>query len=274
MRLKKDEFVPYAPAHTGKVRANHVADHCSGGSDSLLVERKEDGNISAYCFRCGGSGYHSTTRHFKSGSTLVSSPVSGHAHVVRASPPDDHHDNFGGFPREVREWLMKGGITPVISKSMGFSWSDKQSKLWIECRQYSKTTTGHKLNGYIVRGFNPKSYLTRAVDKDTFFGYYVTNSVINNTKIVIVEDILSSIKCSQVVDSIAILGVHPKPAIIQHILDNKYKEAYIFLDADNPQVRMKAREIPKRLPFMNCHIIETGSDPKYLQIEKIQELIK
>ena len=75
-------------------------------------------------------------------------------------------------------------------------------------------------------------------------------------------------------DSIAIFGVHPKPSIVQRILMGDYDKAYIFLDGDNPTVRMKAREIPKRLPFIKCEIIETGCDPKHLSKEQIEELIK
>jgi hypothetical protein len=195
--------------------------------------------------------------------------------VVAQTPPGDAQGNWHGFPRDVKEWLLKGGIDAAATSEYGFLWSDSQSKLWIEARQYSKICTGWKVAGYVLRGFNPKSYLTRTHDKDNFYGYYIAPpSVINNRKIMVVEDVVSAIKCSQVVDSIAIFGVHPKPSIVQRILMDDYDKAYIFLDGDNPTVRMKAREIPKRLPFIKCEIIETGCDPKHLTKQQIEELIK
>lgn len=244
----------------------------------MIVERKEDGTANAYCFRCGGSGYHSYTRHFKSAGTLAKSYGSG-SELARTkspgiSPPDDADGQWGGFPREVKEWLLKGGVNDLVASKYGFSWSDSQERLWIEARQYSKVTTGYKVAGHVVRGFNPKSYLTRTHDKDNFFGYYVTDNPHTEGKIMIVEDVVSAIKCAQVIDSVAIFGVHPKPSIIQHILSGGYRQAYVFLDADNPTVRMKAREIPKRLPFIKSEVIELGYDPKYCSIEQLKELTK
>ena len=274
-RLKLSEWKDLIPEWPSRIRVNHTSDTCTGGRDSMIIERKEDGTANAYCFRCGRSGYHSPTRYFKpprkEGEAVAGS---GYLPASRTSLPADASDNWHGFPREVKEWLLKGGVTSVISKEQGFLWSDSTERLWIPVRQYSKVTSGYKLAGYVERGFSPKSYLTRTDNKDEFYGYYLTDSVINNRKIVIVEDVLSALKCSQVVDSIAITGVHPKPAVISKILSGGYNHVYIFLDADNPTVRMKAREIPKRLPFVHCHIIETGRDPKYYTSTEIEELIK
>lgn len=274
--LDKDDYLPHAPTSRGKVRVNHTSDNCEGGRDSMIVERKDDGSVSAYCFRCGCRGFFSADKYFSppaAHATTDGGGSSGSA-TSRSTPPNDAHNVFTAFPREVREWLLAGGVTPVIVSAGGFYWSDSDKKLWMEARQYSKVTTGYKVSGYVARGFSPKSYLIYSADKDNLYSYYVSDSVINNGKLVIVEDLLSALKCSQIVDSIAIFGVHPKLSIISKILQEKYKEAYIFLDADNPEVRMKAREIPKRLPFIKCKIIELGYDPKYCSIEQLQELIK
>lgn len=275
-RLPLDDWLPFAPEKRGSVRVNHNSSDCSGGRDSMTITRYEDGGLFAYCFRCGGRGYHNPTRHFKSATTLASGGSSSSAipSGKRSSPPGDSTGEWGRFPRVAREWLMAGGVSAVISDAQGFLWSEEKEKLWIPVRQYSKITTGSKLVGWIERGFNPKSYLTRTDNKEEFYGYYLTDNVINNGKIVIVEDVISALKCSQVVDSIAITGVHPKESVIAAILKNGYKQAYIFLDADNPTVRMKAREIPKRLPFVASRVIETGRDPKHHSIQEIEELIK
>ncbi len=274
-RLKLSEWLHLAPDKPSRIRENHQADDCDGGRDSMIIERKEDGSANAYCFRCGRSGFSGGTRFFGSHRKEPEGGVGGVAVPIASTPPDDASTDWGRFPRDVREWLLKGGVTSVIASEYGFLWSDSQNKLWIEARQYSKVTTGYKVSGYAVRGFSPKSYLTRTKDKDSFYGYYVAEpSVINNTKIVLVEDLVSAIKVSQVVDCIAIMGVHPKASVVSRILSGGYSTAFVFLDGDNPTVRMKAREIGKRLPFVRTHVIEVGCDPKACTKEQIEDLIR
>lgn len=106
------------------------------------------------------------------------------------------------------------------------------------------------------------------------FGHYLAATSSSKPTVVIVEDLISAIKCSQVVDSIAILGVHPSSYVVEKILKEGYKRAFVFLDGDNPVVRMKAREIGKRLPFVETVVIETGKDPKEHTVEELRELFK
>lgn len=156
-------------------------------------------------------------------------------------------------------------MTASIAKARGIVWSDSTERIYLPVAKAGDNV------GWVVRGFNPKYY--RASGKD-IFGYYISDNVINNGKIVIVEDLLSAWKCSQVVDSIALLGTNIKPQVVKEILERNYKDAYIFLDGDNPQVRMKARKIAKRLLTLNTTVLETGNDPKYLDVTTIEGMIK
>jgi DNA primase len=70
-----------------------------------------------------------------------------------------------------------------------------------------------------------------------------------------------------------LLGVSIKPQAIEAILKAGYEEAVVFLDGDNPQVRMAARAIAKRLPFLRTRIVETGTDPKDYSKEELSCLI-
>lgn len=269
--LSAEEWEHLAPPYVGKVRVNHNSTTCDGGRDSMLIERKEDDSLSCYCFRCGGSGYIRPPRGYKHPSRVHAYHPSV-APKPTVSPPADAHGEWTAFPREAREWLLKGGVSSVIAAEQGIQWSDSGNVLWIPARQYSRVTSGYKDSGWILRGFNPKSYLTRTNDKDNMYGYY-PSSVITNT-IVIVEDVISAIKCSQVVDAIAILGTHPKQAMIQKVLSEGYRKAFVFLDGDNPVVRMKAREIGRRLPFVETQVVEVGCDPKECSIDVLKEILK
>lgn len=279
--LPHDEWVHLAPEHKGRVRVNHNGFNCKGGRDSMTITRKEHA-LTAYCYRCGGRGFYRLDRHFKQHSIQAEPVHSGVSHSPKR-PPATATSQWGSWPREVREWLLKGGITSVIATEQGFLWSDVSNNLWMPVRQYSLITCGWKEVGYVVRGFNPKSYLTKTEMHNDFFGFYCFRTPsagserldVRGESITLCEDILSGIRvAASGFDAVAILGVHPKPSVLEFILKNGYKNVNIFLDGDNPTVRMKAREIVKRLPTVNCRIVETGHDPKSYTNEELKELLK
>lgn len=272
MRIPSEEWEHLAPTHVGKIRANHQSDSCDGGRDSMIIERKADDSISCYCFRCGGRGYIHPTPSYVPPTTRVSRPA-GLTNATYFGPPKDCHNEWTAYPREAREWLMQGGVTSVINAKQGIMWSDSHNKLWIPARQWCRTYSGaYKDSGYIVRGFNPKSYKVVSDNKPAMFGHYLNDVITNDC--VLVEDCISAIKCSQVIDSIAILGVHPSSYVVEKILKEKYRRVFVFLDGDNSVVRLKAREIGKRLPFVETVVIETGKDPKEHTTEELKELLQ
>lgn len=269
--LPKDEWLHLAPEHLGRVRVNHVGVGCSGSRESMIITRNEDG-IRAYCYRCNRSGFVGLVRHYKPHQLSAggSAPCAAPPALV---PPADAHGGFGGWPRDVKDWLFKAGVSTVISGEMGLLWSDSQQKLWVPIRQYSRMTTGHKEQGYIVRGFSPKSYLTRTDKKDDLFGVYVSNNSFDG-RVCLVEDVFSARRCASAGwDAIALLGVGLKPAVIEYVLKNGYREVIVFLDGDKPEVKMSSRKIAKRFPFATTRIIETGSDPKSYTEQQLKELL-
>src|SRR5688572_27523250 len=104
-RLAKDEFLPYAPSKKGRVRVNHKGGHCSGESESLLITRNDNDEISAFCFRCGASGYYSPEyRHYvsRADGQEHSQPVEDAGTGIIL--PADVRRGVGNFPKEVRSW--------------------------------------------------------------------------------------------------------------------------------------------------------------------------
>jgi hypothetical protein len=268
--MDTSEWTDYVPENVGSVRVNHDATYCSGDSKSMIVERKENGDIAAHCFRCGGRGFIRATPYF----------VAPTPHGVRTMPrydasgkfrlPDDASGEWGAYPREVRAWLGSGGITSVINDKHGFQWSDSRASLFMPVRQGSRITSGFKTVGLVERKFNPKAYWTRTEDKDSFFAYYPTA---DGKTVVMVEDVVSAIRVSEVCDCVALMGVHAKPAVIERVLQDGYRECVVFLDGDNATVRMKAREIGRHLPFMATRVVETGKDPKSYSREELSKLL-
>ena len=111
-RIPKTEFLPYAPDGKGAVRINHNSGHCSGESKSLLITRNEDGDVTAFCFRCGATGFHSPGyRHYipGAGGGTNRNPVEdlGTGIVL----PPDIRGTVHTFPAFARAWLGKAGLT-------------------------------------------------------------------------------------------------------------------------------------------------------------------
>jgi hypothetical protein len=89
-----------------------------------------------------------------------------------------------------------------------------------------------------------------------------------------VEDILSCYRVHEAgFDAIALMGTEIKDGVVAAVQEGRYKEAVVFLDADNPTVRMKARRIAKRLAFTSTRVLETGKDPKRHTEEQLKCLL-
>lgn len=272
--MPRSEWEHLVPESVGKIRANHKGESCSGDSDSLIIERRSDGSVSAHCFRCGGSGFIGPAGYFKPPVRLYeSSDGGGDGHVSETGLwlPDDASGEWGAFPVEAKKWLLDARISPVIIADRGFMWSDSKAALYIPVQQEGDSAFGRKIVGHAVRLFNPKGYFTKTNDKDNFYGYY--KAPVETDTVVLVEDVLSAIRVAEVVDSISLMGVHVKPAVLSRVLTGGYKRAIIFLDGDNPQVRMKAREAAKRLSWLPTRIVETGTDPKRHSKEELDKLL-
>lgn len=271
-RLKTEEFLPHALGRKGTVRVNHDAPGCSGESRSLKVTTDEYGNVSAKCFRCGLGGYHGAVRHFHRGRfTAESVGEVGEQVQDGYRLPADLTDQFPGV---VSDWLRKAGLEDSAVIKWGFRWSPSKATLYIPVEQ-EISAYGPKLAGYVLRGFDPKSYLTLTHASAGFWGLYrgpESHSGRGGT-LALVEDVLSARRCSQFCDSLALCGTSLRPEAFQYVLEEGYKEAVIYLDGDNPQVQTQARKLARSLGFMQVRIIETGTDPKREPNERLGKLL-
>lgn len=266
-RLKRDEFVPFAPEKRGSRRVNHDSPECSGDSKSLIVTRKDDGSITAHCFRCGAKGYYGDgVRHYP---PVINDEDEGYEYRDGVTLPRDLTDDY---PEEAAAWLRKA-TTLDRAKAWGIVWSPHKQTLYIPVTQET-SALGPKAVGWVLRRFDPKSYLTLTNDSSAFWGLLrgpQGHSKPSGT-LLLVEDMLSAHKGALVTDTLALLGVNLKPQALRFVMEEGYKEAFIWLDADNPNVRMAARKIAQQLPIPT-RIIETGTDPKAEPEHRIRQLL-
>lgn len=268
--MKDDEFVPFAPSFVGKTRHNHESPDCSGGRDSMLVERKSDGSIAAYCFRCGSIGLNSPVRYRRTyasssgGARAIGDDAgdggSGYAKGWRSLPSDSGKD----YPALVVRWLLAGGFDSKLCAKYGVVYSERTESLYIPVLRSGD------IAGYAMRKFEPKTYRPMTDNFSKFFGWMRGNT----DKVVLVEDILSCYRVHEAgFDAIALMGTEIKDGVVAAVQEGRYKEAVVFLDADNPTVRMKARRIAKRLAFTSTRVLETGKDPKRHTEEQLKCLL-
>lgn len=252
----------------------------------MIVEKKDNGDLAAYCFRCGSSGFAPAGRLVgkalaeagKAAARKRDASAEEREHPElrddargrkRKAPPADATANFADFGQLAKVWLLgKARIPKNVASEYGFLWDETKQELWIPVKQMGVN------RGWQVRCFeeNGRKYDTITEDGSMFFGHHMVMEGSSDT-VVIVEDVLSALRCSKFHDSIALLGVFLKPSMVQAISDRGYKNAIVFLDGDNTQVKLAARKIALRLPFLRTRIVETGQDPKKHSDEELSCLI-
>lgn len=275
-RLRKDEFLPFARSTKGVVRINHIAQDCSGDSKSLSITTKENGDVAAICFRCGSVGFTSSTRYHRDAESLVQEYEAGVVPSVVEGSYRVPADLSPDLPAEAQTWLSKSGITPAQAVSFGLIWSESEQTLYIPITKEWKRDEPPELAGYIRRGFNPKFYLTLTHATAGFWGLYRAKGMDTQSPIVVLcEDSLSARKVAACgVDAIALCGVNLRPEVLQFLLKEKYQKGVVWLDGDNPQVRMMQRRIVRNLAFMpETQLVETGTDPKHESESSIKRLL-
>ena len=266
--MRKDEFLPLAPEYVGKIRVNHTGDHCSGESLSMVVERNADDSINAKCFRCDARGYWNSVKHYRD-TTEREKRTRHDDRSIFGYVPYLSHDSHE-WSKQARRWLAEAGLTTVIAEQRGFGWEESEQKLWIPVVQEGLSAYGDVDVGHILRGFTPKSYLTRTVDKTGFYGLYRGPE---SDTVVLVEDVLSALRVAEHTDALALLGTSLLPRAFNTIITEQYSNAIVFLDGDNPTVRRNARKIARSLPI-DTRLIETGRDPKSYTPTELEELLK
>lgn len=279
LKIPRAEFEHLAPQQPGKVRVNHNSDVCRGDSASLIISRSKD-FVSCHCFRCGGRGFYSLTRHYVSSDDLRGQFANRTLTTDSGiNLPGDTLPAVDGLSGEAQSWLNKAGIlSPVIAKE-GFLWSSREQALYITVHQYT-SAFGPVLAGYIKRSFSPKDYRTLRIASGGLWGLYKANAERGSmggsgSVVVAVEDVLSALRVSSIgYDALALCGTELHPEAANFVLTEGYKRAIVFLDGDNPTVQMKARTIAKKLSWLPTTIIETGQDPKNYPDSQLERILR
>jgi len=298
--LPYDDFVPFAPDGLGEEVNKH---HCKQGKDNdrLYIKRNSDGTIVAYCHHCGLRGFHRGTDG-KSLQRLVGliGQSSGTVEdtTERFTYPVDTEFNFNKWPEEARNWPLQYGLTEEeICDVASMGWSEFYGRVILPVFNEDGELVawqGRRIPGLTDKskyeiGWNktkqkgdrsPTKYNTKAKEGVTKserlcpIRYCGVGSSYSSpsTTLCIVEDTLSALKVSRLMDSLPLNGSSCKLRDLMHL--KKYDTIIIYLDNDNNQVKSSQVRLKRALELManNVYLIKEDRDPKELSDKELSTL--
>ena len=266
--LPYKDFLPFAPSNAGETVKIH---HCKRGkhNDRLYITRSMDGSIVCYCHHCGGTGYYQDgkkvytrrTVHVQKKGTFTEIPKGGTTRLADWSVL-------------AKVWINKAHIGQKLIRQYGLQSFSNDDSVMIPIMNEGK------LCRLIKRSFDPDlpKYLTLMHDNFHNANAYVFHSRAgDNTRLILVEDVLSAIRVAEYVDALVLCGTNMNSNLLVNALNKSYDHIKIFLDNDNPMVKKSQRKIQRRLDSIDFHtdttVIENDVDPKEMSSDRLCEVI-
>ena len=284
--LDKDEFVPFAPSDVGgEVRVHH----CKLGKDNdrLYITRSNDNVILAYCHHCGKRGVSKldgvrNINSFRKPTTDIKSGVSRDLKL-----PSDYEKDSSKWPIEARAWPMRFGITKEELHDNSIGYSEYFGRVVLPTFDEKGTLSQYQTRK--ITGLTGTSTFQRETKYDTFIKQGSTSfqrlfnpkhprSTLSGRSmdtLCIVEDSLSAIKCNRYVPTIALNGTSLDDKCILALVKT-YRNFYVFLDNDNPQVKKSQRKLKKKLELVckgKVTVVYKDKDPKELTNKELKETL-
>ncbi len=269
------EYVEYAPSMVGgQVHINHAS--CSAGIDRkkrLYIKRNES-TIVAYCHNCGGKGiYHIT----KSGSTRSLTSLKKelkekeHKIVKKVVFPKDVTFDTHEFSTKALAWLFKYNVTVSLITKHKICYSKSMDRVILPVFD-DKGELVFWQGRALAEGVYPK-YLSCSSAEKPFMFLRTTNPDKNNVW-VIVEDVLSAIRCSEVCNSIALLGTVPTTKMALVLKKENPSKVFLWLDNDNAGWfgKQKCNQLLSLL-LDDVHTVHHPSQPKECSVVTLTEVL-
>lgn len=269
-KLDPQEWLPIAqklPAN-GRTRAPH---HCGEGSP-LLITREHD-KSTAYCFRCGGTGFHREHESLAERLERMKNEAAADE-TARASAelPEPRVYDTKEWPLDDKVWFFKMGLSLSMIGELGLYWCPALGRVVLPI------TEGDQLVFWQARSQKrtPK-WIAPMVAKDGLTARY---GVGRGDLIVLTEDALSAYKVGQVTESWSLLGTKLHPSVLRELVQSG-KRVATWLDNDtgrangsNPGQEAAARIGARLRAFgLDYRNITSERDPKYYNADEIRRMM-
>lgn len=184
-------------------------------------------------------------------------------------------DLSGEIPQEYLDYLIKYQLVNLAATKARVFWSIQYSRL---CFPYYKQINNElKLIGCWMRSLHAKpKWLYYGVDKSKFTWTYFKNSFEDKPmlthKVILVEDALSALKCSQFYDTICLGGTSLSDVTRRNL--SMYNHVIVFTDGDKAGQYAK-KIIRDQLKLTHeLTILRNKRDPKDYHYNELQEMLK
>ena len=241
--------------------------HFCGEGDVLKIANTPKG-FTAYCFRCGDSGFTPIERQKLSDFDILNQQEAAHEMAQTMELP---HDFTQEIPIRHALWLFRAGLSMDRIRASGFGYSERLSRVVLPVYD----------NGQLVYiqaratqfpEQQPKYLNIKGAAKDDIIYTAKPDNEFLASTCVITEDILSANRVGEVCLSHSIMGT--KLSDGQALKFAAYDTAIWWLDGDDAGIS-GSRKGSRALQFyvQQQRIIRTPKDPKLYSKRVIKEIL-
>ncbi len=246
-----------------------VAHECGEGTP-LLISREHD-KSTAFCFRCGGTGFKREHESIEAKLARIHSEQTSERRVrATVELPEPRVYDTREWPLDAKVWFFKFGISLLMIQELGLYWCPAIGRVVLPI-----TEGGHLVYWTARSQTRAPKWLTPDVPKAGLVAKY---GVGKGDTIVLCEDPLSAFKVSMVTEAWSLLGTKIHNSVLAALVGRGGKVA-TWLDDDtgrsngsNPGQEAAAK-IGARLSAFGLHHrnITSPFDPKAYGLEYIME---
>lgn len=261
MTLKLDDWLPTAKtlASGASVKIPHPG--CSS-SPALKVTHGLEG-FQAYCFKCHSTGFHAHTPtsiiQYLDRKKVIEANRVAKLHRDHGLPADFSHN----LPLHAIQWLRLNGLSETLCTHYRVGWSEQLQRIILPLVGFI---------GWTGRGLTkdmPK-YIERI--KPGCIALFPALDQQKKDVLIVVEDYASAAVCSQVTDSVALLGTSAPASLLSLCL--KYSRVILWLDHDRAGRHGTAKVGANIRLVAEVQIVCTDMDPKKYSKVYISNLIR
>ncbi len=261
--------------------------HICGPGKTLLVSHTSKG-FDAWCYRCNEGGFKPhgvrTLEQLAAAKEARAYAYSQNRCASLELPADFTQD----IPAIGRMWYWRAGITDALAKLYGLGWSGAQQRVVLPITDPSDGSLVYVQSRAVREGQQPKYLNIRASGRAGlgFFsdprtvGYYERpgervaeaqkDCSTPGTRVVMCEDVLSSIRVGLSVQSGALLGTKLDDALARRL--TKFQRVTFWLDGDTAGIkgRLQAMRTLKLVHPGEVDYIRSPDDPKCYSQKEIE----
>lgn len=268
VRLEDHEWLHHAKGLPvgGRARVPH---ECGEGS-ALLITREHD-KSTAYCFRCGGTGFHAEHESLSEKLDRIKRESTADT-LAQASVelPEPRVYDTKEWPLVEKVWFFKMGLSLAMIGKLGLYWCPDLGRVVLPIMQGDQPVFWQARSQRRA----PK-WIAPRIPKDGLTARY---GVGKGDLIVLTEDALSAFKVGQITESWSLLGTKLHASVLRELVQSG-KRVATWLDNDtgrangrNPGQEAAAQIAARLRAFgVDYHNITSDKDPKYYRPEHIKE---